>query len=83
MKTIVLTGLASTVTEEEIRALLEVHYGSVEKVEIVRDGNPDLPLALVHMPLSDEAAFTLVQRLTDLWHSGHRINARLMLHGEE
>lgn len=83
MKTIMLSGLSPAVSEDGLRAALEKNFGAVAKIEIVRDGNPDQPLALVYMDIDDEAAFALQQRLSDIWHDGRRINARLMLHGGE
>lgn len=79
MKKIMFTGLLPDVTEEAVRASLE-KLGPVHSVSIVRDGDAQSPVVVVQMDISDEQAFRLTSRVTDYWHDGHLINARLLLH---
>lgn len=79
MKKIMLTGLAPEVTEAAIKTSLE-KVGPVRHVTIIRDGDPANPVVIVEMDISDLQAFNLVSRVTDFWHDGHTINARLLLH---
>lgn len=78
-KKILITGLCNAATEESIRAWLG-HFGPVERVDIVRDGSANDPVALVEMSIGDGAAAYLVSRLTDYWHDGKLVNARLLNH---
>ena len=79
MKRIMFSGLDADITEEKVRARLE-KVGSVVSVDIVRDGDPNAPVVVVQMDITDETAFRLTSRVTDYWLDGHHINARLMLH---
>lgn len=79
MKKIMLSGLLPDVSADAIRASLE-KVGPVHSVSIITDGDPDAPLVIVEMDISDETAFQLTSRVTDFWHNGHMINARLLLH---
>lgn len=79
MKKIMLTGLSPEVTEESVRVSLE-KLGPVRSVSIIRDGDAQSPVVVVLMDISDEQAFSLISRVTDYWHDGHMINARLLLH---
>jgi hypothetical protein len=79
MKKIMFTGMLPEVTEEAVRAELE-KVGPVINVSIIRDGNPNEPVVIVEMDISDSQAYRLTSRVTDFWHNGHMINARLLLH---
>lgn len=79
MKKIIFTGLDREVTEQGIRDALE-KVGPVHRIDIIRDGDPNAPVVVVEMAISDEAAYQLTTRVTDYWHDGHHINARLLLH---
>ena len=79
MKKILFTGLLPTVTEEAVRASLE-KLGPVVSVSIIREGDPTSPFVIVEMDISDIQAYQLTTRVTDYWHDGHMINARLLLH---
>jgi RNA recognition motif. (a.k.a. RRM, RBD, or RNP domain) len=79
MKKIIFTGLQPEVTEEAVRDSLE-KVGPVRHVSIIRDGDPKAPVVIVEMDISDTQAYQLTTRVTDYWHDGHMINARLMLH---
>lgn len=78
-KKILITGLGGAASEEGIRFWLG-RFGPIERVDIVRDGSPGDPVALIEMAIGDGAAAYLVSRLTDYWHEGKLVNARLMQH---
>jgi len=78
-KRIMLTGLGAAATEESIRAWLGC-FGPVLRIDIIRDGDADSPVALVEMEIGDGAAASLVFRLSDYWHEGKLVNARLLIH---
>ncbi len=79
MKKIMFSGLLPDVTEEVVRKSLE-KVGPVHTVSIIKDGDASAPLVIVEMDISDVQAFQLTSRVTDYWHDGHMINARLLLH---
>ena len=78
-KTIIITGLGSDATELAVQSWLG-SFGPAARVEIVRDGNANLPYALVQMEISDAAATALVSRLTNYWHEGAMVSAWLLHH---
>jgi len=78
-KTILIRGIGADATEEEIASWLG-QFGPVEHIDIVRDGNPDAPVALVAMNIGQGAANYVVSRLTCYWHEGRLIKAYLMIH---
>lgn len=78
-KKFLIMGLGADSTEESIRTWLS-RFGQVERVEIVRDGNPDDPVALVEMSIGDGAAAYLLSQLTDSWHEGKRVTAQRLHH---
>jgi hypothetical protein len=78
MKTIVITGAGSDVNEAQVRQELET-LGPLVDVQIVRDGDPEKPLVLAVMDISDGAAAFIVSRIQKRWHNGRLITAHLML----
>ncbi|PKO31317.1 MAG: hypothetical protein CVU34_17830 [Betaproteobacteria bacterium HGW-Betaproteobacteria-7] len=78
-KKFLIMGLGADSSEESICTMLS-RFGPVERVEIIRDGNPDDPIALVEMSIGDGAAGYLVSQLTDYWHEGKLVSAKLMHH---
>jgi hypothetical protein len=72
-------GLRSTVTEASILAWL-AQYGPVSHVQVVRDGNAAAPVAVVVMAIGDQQAFQLAARITNYWHDGALLNARVLIH---
>lgn len=78
-KKILFTGVDPSITEADVRAALAA-VGPISRVAIVRDGDPQRPAVLVEMAISDEVAYRLTTRLTDYWHDGHLINARILVH---
>lgn len=79
MKKIMFSGLPADVSETGLRQALE-RFGPVGKVAIIRDGDPQQPIAIVEMHITDQAAFDLTTRITDIWHDGRRINTWVLLH---
>lgn len=79
VKKILLTGLSPDVTEEKLSESIS-HFGEVVDVQIVRDGDPNAPIAIIQMNINDEQAYSITTRITDIWHAGQRVNARLILH---
>jgi hypothetical protein len=78
-KKLLLTGFGPEVTEAGVRDWLS-SYGQVVRVDIIRDGNAADPLVLVEMAIGDGTAAYLLSRLSDYWHAGALINARLLNH---
>ena len=79
MKKIMFSGLDASVTEEAVRAQLE-QLGPVRSVTIARDGDASSPLVIVEIDISDDLAYRITSRVSDYWHNGQMINARLLLH---
>jgi hypothetical protein len=79
MKKIMLTGLGGDVSEQRIRESLE-RVGPVVSVTIIREGDASAPVVIVEMDINDEQAHRITSRVTDYWHDGHMLNARLLLH---
>lgn len=78
-KKFLIMGLGADSTEESIRTWLG-HFGPVLRVDIIRDGDAADPVAFLEMEIDDEAAGHLVSRLSDYWHEGKLVNARLLHH---
>lgn len=79
MKRLILSGLPPDVSEESIRTML-MRFGQVKQILIVRDGDPNQPVAIVEINLSDMEAFDLASRITDIWHDGRRVNIWTLRH---
>ncbi len=78
-KRILITGLGTDASEQGIRSLLG-QFGPVKRVEIIRQGNPDEPVALVEMHIGDGMVAHLESRLAGYWHEGSLISACLLMH---
>jgi len=78
-KKFLISGLGANATEESIRSWL-VLFGPVLRIDIIREGDADYPVALAEMDIGDAAAAHLVSRLSDYWHEGKLINARRLHH---
>ena len=79
MKKIMFSGLSADVTESAIRESLQ-KLGPVHSIQIISDGDASSSIAIVTMSIDDELAFKLTSRVTDYWHNGNIINARIMVH---
>jgi len=76
---ILLTSLGASTTEESILAWLG-QFGSVLQVDIIRDGDANHPVVIAEMSIDAEVAANLVFRLSDYWHEGNLVSARLLHH---
>jgi hypothetical protein len=79
MKKIMLTGLGGDVSEQRIRESLE-RVGPVVSVTIIHEGAASTPVVIVEMDIDDEQVFRITSRVTDYWHDGSVLNARLLFH---
>ena len=75
---LLLTGLPLEATAEKVREGME-KLGTVSNVEIVSKNGPD-HWAIIEMPITDEEAFNITRRVTDLWHLGRFVNLRVLNH---
>lgn len=78
-KKILITGFGAEAAEDNISSWL-AQFGPVEKLEIIREGNDAHPVVLVEMAIDDAGTAHLLSRLTDYWHDGKLVNARLLHH---
>ena len=76
---LLITGLPADVQEDALREAME-KMGPVLNVVIYREGSANNVWATVEMTISDEQAFQITTRITDIWHGGQFVNARIMLH---
>lgn len=79
MKKIMFNGFGGDITEARIRERLE-RVGPVIDVTIIQDEGQHSPVVVVVMDIDDQAAFRITSRVTEYWHDGHMLNARLLLH---
>jgi hypothetical protein len=77
-KTLLLTGLHASSTEDGIRDWMQ-RFGPVIHLKLVRDGNAAAPVAMVQMQISEAEAFFIVSRISNYWHEGSLVSARLMV----
>ena len=77
MKRILLMGLGAKATAAGVRSWLG-GFGPVLDVHLVRDGDAESPLAVVEMDITDGQAFLLESRISNYWHDGALVNARLL-----
>ncbi len=78
MEEILLMGLSPTTTEAEVRTWLS-SFGPVLSVDIVREGDAKAPVAVVEMDITDAQAFRIVSRISNYWHDGSLVSARLLV----
>lgn len=75
---LLLTGLPKGATGEAVREGMK-KLGPVSAVEmVVQAGSSDW--AIVEMPITDEQAFNLTQRVRDIWHAGQFVNLTILNH---
>ena len=79
MKKILLIGLNTAATAAGVRSWLS-GFGAVLRVDLVREGNAQAPVAVVEMDISDGQAFLIVSRINGYWHEGSLVSARLLPH---
>lgn len=78
MKKILLSGVSADISEDAVRREL-ADLGPLAQVTIIRDGDPSRPMVMIELPISDAAAYLLVERLDNHWHDGQRISAHLLI----
>jgi hypothetical protein len=78
-KKILLMGLSATATESRIQTWLS-GFGTVRKVDLVREGDATAPVAVVEMDITDGQAFFIVSRISRYWHDGSLVSALLLIH---
>lgn len=78
-KKLLITGLDPKAAEDDIRTWLGL-FGPVERIDFIREGSSTDLVALVEMAIGDAATAYLLSRLTDYWHDGRLVNARLLHH---
>jgi hypothetical protein len=77
-KVVLLTGLKADVSEEEVRLWMQT-FGTVTHVKCLRDGDPNAPIAMVKMHITQAQGFFIASRLNSRWHQGSLISARVMI----
>lgn len=76
---ILISGLQADFSPERLSERM-AHFGPVLGVEVVRDGDPDKPWALVEMDLDASAATEVARRIDGIYFIDRFIHARVMLH---
>lgn len=76
---VILSGLHADVSEtsivESFAPLLTIRH-----VEIIREGSPDNPWAVLHINGSYEQAWSVCNRLRGVFHRGKRLHMYIPLH---
>lgn len=78
-KKFLIVGISADSTEESIGAWMS-RFGPIQQVKIIRDGDPNDPVALLEMDIGDGATVYLLSHLTGYWHEGRLLTARLLHH---
>ncbi len=78
-KKFAITGLGPAATKDSVQVLLD-GFGPVVDVEIIRDGDAAMPIAIVEMAIGDLQAYRLTSRISNYWHGGHVVSANLLHH---
>lgn len=73
-----LTGLTTEATKSSVWSGME-KLGPVTSIEMVKQNNGD-QWAIVEMPVTDDQAFKITQRITDVWHAGKFVNISILNH---
>ena len=79
MTTLLLGGLAADITPDQIQAEF-APFGPIDHIEIVHDGDPQQPVALVRFNLDPIAAANIAERINGRWHAGRFLTAHVTLH---
>ena len=77
---IVISGLQPDVDPELLRERME-HFGPVVSLEIIRDGNPDQPWALLEMALAAGEMSEVARRINGIFHIDRKIEAHVVNRG--
>lgn len=74
-----LSGLQREFDPEKLRER-KTKFGPVVNVQVVRDGDPDQPWAIVEMDLGPAEATKVARRIDGSYYIDRFIHARVMLH---
>lgn len=77
---IILSGLQPDFDIERLRERLS-KFGPVLGIQVVREGDPDKPWAIVDMDLGVAAATEMARRIDGIYYIDRFIRARVMVHG--
>jgi len=77
---ILVSGLQPDFDLEALRERMS-HFGPVVDIDVVRDGDPRQPWAIVEMALGVAEATEVARRIDGIHHVDRFIRARAMLHG--
>jgi hypothetical protein len=78
MNKILFTGGYTDISEQYGREKFE-RLSPIQEFQTIRDGDAQHPYVLLMIEISDELAYRIKGRLTDNYHKGHMIHARLLL----
>ena len=76
---ILLSGLQQDFDLETLRERM-TKFGPVLDVQVVRDGDPEQPWAIVDMDLGAAGATRVARRIDGIYYIDRFIHARVMLH---
>jgi len=76
---ILLTGLQRDFDVDDLRGRMS-RFGHVIDIQVVRDGDPEQPWALVEMALNVAVGTEVARRIDGIYHIDRFIHARVMLH---
>ena len=77
---IYISGLQPNVDADRLSERLS-YFGPVNKVTIVREGNPDKPVAIVDMDISASAATLVVRRINGIYFVDRFLEAHVIAQG--
>jgi hypothetical protein len=77
---ILVIGLQPDFDPEALRERM-AHFGPVIDIQVVRDGDPQQPWAVVEMALGVAEATEVARRIDGIHYLDRFIRARVMLHG--
>ena len=75
---LLITGLPPDASEDGVTQGM-TKFGSVTHAEIIPQGKGDV-WAVVEMAITPEQAFSITQRVNDIWYQGNYINVRILNH---
>lgn len=76
---ILLTGLQRDFDVDALRDRM-LKFGYVIHIQVVRDGDPEQPWAVVEMALNVAEGTEVARRIDGIYHIDRFIHARVMLH---
>ena len=73
-----ITGLPADAKADAVKEGME-KFGRVTHVDLVPKGQADT-WAIIEMDITHEQAFSITQRVNDIWYQGNFINVRILNH---